>query len=99
MAAFVAWGRIVFIGPSGATAGPCLIVGRGTPDLGDVDALARTQLHARREGGSIRLVEVAPELAELLEFVGLAREVGGEAEGGEEALGVEEGVVRGDPLA
>jgi hypothetical protein len=110
MAAFVAWGRIVFVGPGGTSAGSCLIVGRRPPDLDDVDALARAQLHARRGGGAIRLVEVSPELAELLELAGLGRalgplgggsggQVGREAEGGEEALGIEEGVEDGDSIA
>ena len=81
------WCRIEFDGPSGAA-----------PDLAAVDALARLQHAARLLGGSIRLVDVCDELAELLDLVGLGREVGREPEGGEE-VGVEEGVKPGDPVA
>jgi hypothetical protein len=98
MAAFVAWGRVVFVGPDGTAVGSWLVGGPGGPGLDAVDALARMQVHARRLGGRVRLVEVSPDLAELLELVGLGGEVGGEAEGGEQPLGVEEGVVGGDPL-
>jgi hypothetical protein len=75
-------------------------------DLAVVDQLARMHLVACRAGCTVRLRDVAPELSELLELVGLAeletgarlREVGGEAEDGEE-LGVEEVVVPDDPVA
>ncbi len=69
------------------------------PDLSIIDALARLQLEARRQGWSIRLRNPCSRLLELLELVGLAGlglEVDGEAEGGEE-LGVEEVVEPGDP--
>lgn len=83
----VAWCRIELIGPSGVL-----------PDLAAVDALARLELAARRLGGSIRLLDVCEELAELLDLAGLRGEMSGEAEGGEE-VGVEEGVEPGDPVA
>lgn len=83
----MAWCRIEFIGPGGTA-----------PDLSAVDALARLHLDARRLGGTIRLHDVCEDLAELLDLVGLRREMSGEAEGGEE-LGVEEGVEPGDPVA
>ncbi|HWC10920.1 MAG TPA: hypothetical protein VG455_06820 [Acidimicrobiales bacterium] len=79
------------------------------PDLSAVDALARLQLAARRLGCSIRLRDACSELSELLDLVGLEEvvsgppgprtclEVGGEAEGGEQA-GVEEVVVPDDPV-
>ena len=41
------------------------------PDLGIADELARLQLAARRAGCSIRLVDVAGDLAALLGLVGL----------------------------
>jgi len=99
MAAVVAWCRVAFVAPTGVETAPWVIVGPGAPDLATVEALARSQLWARRLGGSVRLLEVRRELYELLDFVGLRREVGGEAEAGEEVLGVEEGVEPGDPLA
>ncbi|MGH3963468.1 MAG: hypothetical protein ACRDRY_09465 [Pseudonocardiaceae bacterium] len=76
------------------------------PDLAVVDELARLQLAARRLGCSIRLRDACIELLELLELLGLGdvvggtaglrREVGGQAEGGEQ-LGVEEVVMPDDP--
>jgi hypothetical protein len=44
---------------------------RGQPDLELVDELARLQLAARRVGYSIQLRNVCPELAALLDLVGL----------------------------
>lgn len=44
--------------------------GRGSPDLGAVDAVARLALAARRRGFSIR-VDAAPELAAVLALAGL----------------------------
>lgn len=43
----------------------------GPPDLKLVDALARLQLEARRQGCSIWLRAACPDLIELLQFVGL----------------------------
>ncbi len=78
------------------------------PDLAVVDELARWQLAARRVGCSIRLRDACIELLELLDLLGLGdvvggtaglrREVGGQAEGGEQ-LGVEEVVMPHDPIA
>jgi hypothetical protein len=98
MAAVVAWGRLVFVGPGGVERAVWTVCGPGPPDLAAVDALARMQLSARRLGGHIRLSEVSQELAEILDLAGLGREVGWDAEGGEE-IGVEEGVEPGDPVA
>ena len=73
---------------------------RGRLDLKVVDELARLQLEARRQGCSIWLRQVCPDLVELLQLVGLGDvlQVSGQAEGGEEA-GVEEVVVPDDPVA
>ena len=77
-------------------------------DLAIVDTLARLQLFASRLGGRIEVRDVCPELAGLLDLVGLADllagreglrlEVGGEAEGGEQ-VGVKEVVMPDDPVA
>jgi hypothetical protein len=69
-------------------------------DLAVVDELARLQLDAGRRGCSIWLRHACPDLVELLRLVGLADvlQVGGQAEGGEQA-GVEEVVVPDDPVA
>lgn len=74
------------------------VQGEGRPDLATVDALAQLQLAMRRLGASIEVREMCAELAELVELVGLRRELGGEAEGGEEVGNVEEAVQTGDPL-
>jgi hypothetical protein len=78
---------------------------RGRPGLALVDELARLQLTARRLGCEIQLRDACDELCELLELAGLTgvvtgcelRQVGGEAEGGEQ-LGVHEGVEPGDAV-
>jgi len=75
------------------------IVGEDGPALAVVDTLARLQLRARRQGGRVRLEELADALAELLELTGLRRELGGEAELGEEPVGFEERVDPADPVA
>lgn len=72
------------------------MAGAGPPDLGTVEALATLQLAARRLGVSIEVREMCGELAEL---VGLRRELGGEAESGEQVPDVEEAVEPGDPVA
>jgi hypothetical protein len=68
--------------------------GPAPPGLEAVDGLARLLLAIGRAGERPILVAVDARLAELLELVGLAElvvEVQGQAEGGEEPLGVEEG--------
>lgn len=74
------------------------------PDLGSVDALARVQLTAQRLGCRVRLDGATQGLRELLALVGLREVVPceaasdlqarGEAEGREEARGIQE---EGDP--
>ena len=79
----------------GAEVGTWALMGEPTIDLALVDEVARWQLAARRMGCAIRLRDAAPDLIELLRFVGLV-EVGGEPECGEQ-IGVEEAVEPGDP--
>lgn len=69
-------------------------------DLGALDALARLQLKARRQGCTVWLRHACPDLVELLELLGLAGvlQVSREAEGLEQG-GVEEVVVPDDPVA
>ena len=70
-------------------------------DLAGVDRLARLHLTLRRRGVDLRLANPSPDLVELLSFCGLGGvlgvETGGEAEQGEEPLGVEEERDLGDP--
>jgi hypothetical protein len=91
------WARIVLLRADGTEITSWPVRGCGPLPLAVVDELARWELMARRAGGAIRLREVSPALAELLELVGLGREVGWEPEGGEERVGVEEGVEGRDP--
>jgi hypothetical protein len=69
-------------------------VGAIAPDVHAIDALARLQLAARRLGMELRLRHASGELQELVAFAGLRDvlrvEAGGQAEQGEERLGVEE---------
>jgi hypothetical protein len=55
----------------GATVASWPLGTRGQPDLELIDELARLQLGARRVGYAIRLRNVVPELAALLDLVGL----------------------------
>jgi anti-anti-sigma regulatory factor len=71
-------------------------------DLETVCALARAQLNARRRGTRLRLVNVPPELEELIVFAGLASVLLGpqrESEEREQAVGVEERVEADDASA
>ena len=54
-------------------------VGALAPDAAAVDALARLQLNAKREGVELRLDGASSELEQLLAFVGLAGVLGLEA--------------------
>ena len=85
----VRWARMVVVGADG-THRVVLVTGEGPPDLAVVAGLARCQLMARRAGGRIWLEDVSSALGELLDLTGLRREVGGQAEGREEALDVQE---------
>jgi hypothetical protein len=90
-----AWVHVV-VRIDGPEARVWVLAGVRRPGLEVVEALARSQLHARRAGGTMRLAAVCPELAALLELVGLRGEVGWEPEAGEHPLGVEERVDLGD---
>jgi hypothetical protein len=85
----VSWARVVLAwGDDHAMV--MTLAGEGTPDLSVVDGLARLRLAVRHAGGCMCLEDVAPALSRLLDLAGLAREVGGEAEGREDALDVQE---------
>ena len=99
MATGVPWARVVFVGSSGAVLATAEISGPGAPDLAAVDALARALLAGRRLGCAVRVDDVSHDLRRLLDLVGLCRQMEGQPEGGEEVLGVEEGVEPDDPVA
>jgi hypothetical protein len=63
-----------------------------------VGKLAQLQLVCRRAGGHMYLEEVAAQLDELLDLTGLGRQVGWQAESGEEPVGLEERVDPGDAV-
>jgi hypothetical protein len=89
--AFNLWCRVKVV-VAGRTALFCHeLGGPGLPDLGAVDDVARLALLAGRLGGHIMISDISPAMRSLLELAGLGVEVQGEAEGGEEPLGVEEG--------
>jgi hypothetical protein len=71
------------------------------PDAGSVDALARLELLAKREGVALRLCKASPELHELLRLCGLGDvlrvEVVRQPEEREERVRVEEERQLGDP--
>jgi hypothetical protein len=84
------------------------VVCDGDADLATVDALARLQLTALRLGRRIRLRSASTELQQFLDFAGLADVLpldaglrlgrpGGQAEEGEQPIGVEERVEADDP--
>jgi hypothetical protein len=84
------WCRVTVLGPDGRVRVHHILEGPGTPDIGSVDEVARLALWAGRDGGSVVLSEVSPELDELLELSGLRVEMRWQAEGGKEALVVEQ---------
>jgi hypothetical protein len=77
-----------------------LVCEDGRVDLGAVNALARMQLQARRQGCTVWLRHACPDLIELLELVGLlpVLQRSRQTEGLEQS-GVEEVVVPDDPVA
>jgi gamma-glutamyl:cysteine ligase YbdK (ATP-grasp superfamily) len=78
-------------------------VGALDADAGTLDLLARLEVAARRLGIEVRLLDVSPELRELVAFAGLTGALGleprRESEQREEALGVEEEGQLDDPAA
>ena len=91
MGLFQLWCRVVVVGPDGTEVARCDLRGEGSPDLGAVDQVARLAFLAGRLEGHITLAEVSPSLRELLEFAGLYIEMEGQAELGEETLGIQQG--------
>ena len=75
----------------------------GAPDARTVDCLARARLRLGRLGFELRISNAPKELRDLLDFMGLREalgvEPGGEAEEGEQRLGVEEEGELGDPAS
>ena len=100
MVSIQTWCRITLAGVDGTVFASWVLEGRGSPDLGTVDDLAQLKLLMGRIGGSITLSELSPPLRGLLDLTGICVEMEGQAERGEEALGVqlgEEEMHPGDP--
>jgi hypothetical protein len=91
MAGDEGWCRITVLDAAGSELAGWALDGHGPLDVSVVDALARLRLAAARLGCRLVLREVGPELGELLDLTGLRREMEGQSEAGEEALGVQEG--------
>jgi hypothetical protein len=100
MASTQVWCQVTVRGADGSVLCAWTMRGSGEPDLAAVDLLARLYLASSRRGGSVALSDVVVPLDELLELAGLSRlrgKVGGQAEGGEQPVGLEEGVEPADP--
>jgi len=91
------WCRVLVVGPNSAELARRVLEGPGDPDFRAVDCVARLALLAGRVGGHIVLADVSPMFRALLELVGLRVEVEGQAELGEQSLGVQEGQEEGHP--
>lgn len=98
MSASDVWCRVTVVRPGGSARSTFLVRGRGAPDLGVVDRLARLQLSVVRRGDTMVLSDIADPLAELLDLVGLRRKMSGQAERREDPPHVEERVDGGDPV-
>jgi hypothetical protein len=90
MAAAQRWCRVTILGSDGTVRIHHVLEGPGSPDIAAVDEVARLALWAGREGGSVLLSEISPELDELLELSGLRVEMGWQPESREEPLVVEQ---------
>jgi hypothetical protein len=88
MAAVEVWCRVSIVGPDDTELVAYALEGPGRPDLGAVDDVARWAQLAGRLGGRMVIADLSPSLGELLELVGLSVEVQGQAEEGEETLGL-----------
>lgn len=99
MADLDVWCRITVFRAGGDQVGSWELSGYGPPDLAVLDGVARLILVASRAGGSVVVHDLSARMAELVELVGLGREMGGQPEGREDGRGVEERVELGDPPA
>lgn len=96
------WCRITLTAPDGRPVARGALEGTGRPDLAVVEVLAALGLVAGRRRWRVVLSAVSPAVRELVALAALPVEMEGEAEGGEQALGVGEGQEEahaGDPTA
>ena len=97
MAGSALWARMVVVAADG-TRLTVPLAGDRPPDLAVVEALARFQLMAGRAGDRVWLEDVSAALGDLLDLVGLRRQMTGQAEGREQVLGVQEEVQADDSV-
>jgi len=84
------WCRMEMLGVGGSSTPSVVVIGgAGRPDLAAVAELAYWTLHAKGAGRRLVIGYLAPDLADLLDLVGLSAEVQGKTEGWEEAHGVQ----------
>jgi hypothetical protein len=91
------WCHVVVLSPQGLVLAAGDLEGRGAPDMRAVERLARVALAVRRAGGVLAVRDASAALQELVDLAGLRRQVFGQVEDGEQALGVEKGVQADDP--
>lgn len=77
MATSERWCRVTIAAPDGTLLLRADLGGPGVPDLVTVDAIGQLGLVARRVRGSLRVDDLVPRLAELLELAGLRVEMEG----------------------
>ena len=85
------WCRVCFLDQTGAPLAEVLLAGSRRPDISTVALVARLILDARRVAADVVIEEASDEMAELLRLAALPVEVKRQAEGGKQALGVEDG--------
>jgi hypothetical protein len=73
------------------------VAGADAPGLDVVDALARLRLAVQRAGGVVVVMNMCPDLADLLQLCGLTGQVGGQAEKRKDVCCIEEEGQFGDP--
>ena len=93
------WGVLEIVGQDGRVLASSSIDGRGEPDLGAVDAVARAMLTAKHLGARAVLTTPSTFLLQLLELSGLRVEVKGQPESRENVGRVDEAMDPGDPAA
>jgi len=91
MATLQRWCQATVVGADGAVLAGCVLAGRGAPDLGAVDEVARLALLAARHEGRVVLAEVSAAMRELLELAGLEVEMEGQSEPRKEPFLIQEG--------
>ena len=91
------WARLVIVGDDGDRI-ELALVSPVNPTWGRWRIWPASSFRPGGPDYRVWLCDMAPALKGLLDLTGLLREVGGQPESGEEALGIQEGVDPGDPV-